>query len=526
MRSDRHPGIRRVSVNAMRLRAAISLTALGLGSAAATEGCGSRSELLGCTTNAECVDTRDLCTHFACEQQRCVRVSQTTCNDNNACTTDSCNRKTGACAFAPLSVDLDGDGHATPLQGFEPGAPGACGDDCDDSDSSAYPGKKEVCDGVDNDCDGIVDNGATYAPASVGNELRISELDADYAEPDFLARGGAGALAAYSASRSGQLGTELRRLDAAGTPVSAPAALTGADAAGTNSAAVWTGDRWGIAWSDRRDGNFEIYFATLDAQGSKLAPGDERITVSDGFSLYPKLVWNGHEFDLVWQEEVGAATFALQGQRLGVDGSLLGPIASLAGGLTAQGPALAAGRKELGLSWIEGTPSQHAVRFQTIGFDFAPLTAPITITSGAIQGVAASVAFNRTGYVVAFTDPRAGKRGVYAAVASTDGSLVIPPVAIALPGSDARDIAMLPLGDRVEFVYGDDRDGNQGYELYARTMWADLGPIAPPTRVTQARGDSISPSIAFTRSGAVGVLFRDDRGTSPAVFATTLACKL
>ncbi len=42
--------------------------------------------------------------------------------------------------------DLDGDGF-----GFE--------EDCDDEDPRAYPGADEVCDGIDNNCDGAVDGG-------------------------------------------------------------------------------------------------------------------------------------------------------------------------------------------------------------------------------------------------------------------------------------------------------------------------------------------------------------------------------
>ena len=51
--------------------------------------------------------------------------------------------------------DEDGDGYGENSPAFGVTA----GSDCDDSDSARYPGRLEVVDGLDNDCDGVVDEG-------------------------------------------------------------------------------------------------------------------------------------------------------------------------------------------------------------------------------------------------------------------------------------------------------------------------------------------------------------------------------
>ncbi|TVZ13862.1 MopE-related protein [Maribacter sp. MAR_2009_72] len=60
-------------------------------------------------------------------------------------------------------LDADGDGYGDPGSSVE-----ACdapegyvpdGTDCDDGEALSYPGNTEVCDGIDNDCDGEVDEG-------------------------------------------------------------------------------------------------------------------------------------------------------------------------------------------------------------------------------------------------------------------------------------------------------------------------------------------------------------------------------
>ena len=59
-------------------------------------------------------------------------------------------------------TDLDQDGYIAVSDG---------GDDCDDTNPAVYPGASEICDGVDNNCDGQVDEGC--------GSLVINEVDYD-----------------------------------------------------------------------------------------------------------------------------------------------------------------------------------------------------------------------------------------------------------------------------------------------------------------------------------------------------------
>ncbi len=79
-----------------------------------------------------------------------------------------------ACTLNAHYVDRDGDGHGAGEPMLACPAPGLSllGDDCDDEVHARRPGGIEVCDGVDDDCDGAVDEGVQRV---LGMPLAIEE---------------------------------------------------------------------------------------------------------------------------------------------------------------------------------------------------------------------------------------------------------------------------------------------------------------------------------------------------------------
>ncbi len=113
-----------------------SVVAGGCLHAAASEGAAC-SDGNPCTADDTC--TAGLCAGRARE-----------CDDDDPCTAEACEPATGLCRFTalPCATDLDGDG-----------APNAL--DCAPAAASIHPGAREVCNDVDDDCDGVIDDGIT-----------------------------------------------------------------------------------------------------------------------------------------------------------------------------------------------------------------------------------------------------------------------------------------------------------------------------------------------------------------------------
>jgi hypothetical protein len=112
----------------------------------------------------------------ACAQPEGTVPGATDCDDGDAAVfpgapevcdglDNDCDEEIDDGLLVTVYDDLDGDGHGDPATETTTCTPGAdqveLGDDCDDTEAAAHPGAAEVCDEVDNDCDGETDEGVT-----------------------------------------------------------------------------------------------------------------------------------------------------------------------------------------------------------------------------------------------------------------------------------------------------------------------------------------------------------------------------
>lgn len=100
-----------------------------------------------CDSDVVCDDGEFCNGAESCVDGYCEEGEPVLCPEGDDCHMFYCDETSDRCVEVMIAEDGDGDGHfARP-----------CGEDCDDSDPNVHPGAPELCNCVDDDCDGMVD---------------------------------------------------------------------------------------------------------------------------------------------------------------------------------------------------------------------------------------------------------------------------------------------------------------------------------------------------------------------------------
>ena len=88
--------------------------------------------------------------------------------------------------YRDLDMDTYGDPNVTIKACTVPAGYVTDNTDCDDNESNAFPGNVEACDGIDNNCDGVIDEGCILADCD-GDTLNINTISQNiYYAKDFI----------------------------------------------------------------------------------------------------------------------------------------------------------------------------------------------------------------------------------------------------------------------------------------------------------------------------------------------------
>ncbi len=228
---------------------------------AAPEDAGPEEEpMVGPTDSPECMDAsdcddRDPCTGvYDCVAGQCTEVRAACVNPDPQHCEARCDRDSGgACVIAARDADGDGYGDAACAAGS-----GRAGD-CDDGADSVHPGASELCDGLDNDCNGLTDleDGFPLTGTTRRVALGLLPVSASSSEGTFGAAysQGGGHVAFHSFT--------LKGADYFGQHLVAPLEPLSAQVV---PAIAWGSDAFGLAWS--RNGT--VRFLALDRGGVAL----------------------------------------------------------------------------------------------------------------------------------------------------------------------------------------------------------------------------------------------------------------
>ncbi len=473
-----------------------------------------------CRLDSDCL-TDDACQRRSCDDNRCVELESVSCDDGDPCTTDDCDPESGECMFEPVTPDVDGDGYRRPLPGFLPGTQDACGEDCDDLSAAAFPGNRETCDGVDNDCNGVVDDGYVFTQTE-RSPLLVAEANGG-AEAAGLVHTGEQYVALVT-TRDEHSQARLIGLGGNTSPsFSSDVVLSNNDTFG--GGLTWSGQVLAVAWEDRRHGDYEIYFNRFDTGGLKLNP-DLRISNAPGFSLDPTLLFTGTEYLVAWTDgRNGGGDFRVFGQRV----SLLGELAGTAVNLTpefvdARGASLAPGVTEVGLTFLAAAGSGKQLVFRGMTYDLSVLGPAVVLSGANANGGGAVYSLGR--YVLTWSEyyqERGPGESIWGAVVDRNGEILEAPRPLTPDGGFARSHSMLTLGDRLILAWAN--DWGQSYDIYMQLFSLELEPLGEPVQMTDSALDELGPRLRFGAAGEVALLYTErtnERG--PRVLMETLSC--
>ena len=351
--------------------------------------------------------------------------------------------------------------------------------------------------------------------------VRISVDDAFDSGHSKLALMGTEYGVAWSDYRDGNAEIYFARIDADGAKIVSDTRISVDDTYDSNGLSlVWTGIEYGVAWSDYRDGNAEIYFARIDSNGTKIG-SDTRISVDDTYdSIDSSLVWTGTEYGVAWTDyrdvssSIYFARIDANGTKIGNDTRI-----SVDDTYSSRKPSLVWTGSEYGISWEDGRDADFEIYFARIDANGTKIGSGTRISpSDTYDSQSPSLIWTGTQFGLAWGDERDIFSSIYFARIDANGTKIGSDTRISVDDAyDSDNPSLVWTGTEFGVAWENYRDGDF-WEIFFGRIDANGTKIGSDTRISvDDTYNSEFPFLVWTGS-EYGISWEDGRDGNAEIY--------
>lgn len=260
------------------------------------------------------------------------------------------------------------------------------------------------------------------------------------------------------------------RLSPDGTKIGDDIRITNDPALSERPIIVHGSSNYGLFWQDARDGNYEIYFAQLAPDGTNIT-GEVRITSHRSNSKYPAAIFTGSRFGITWvdnrngNDEIYFATIS-------EDGTIDLPDTRISNAIGRSSfPSVAFSGTNYAISWDDYRDIDYEIYASIIAPDGTNLSGEVRITNSIGDSGYTSLVYADGVFTIAWEDARGGDpQQIYLTFFSTDGSKISSDMP-EITASPSMKPKMVFTGTIYGIAYESYRTGN--YEIFFSILKCD-----------------------------------------------------
>lgn len=381
--------------------------------------------------------------------------------------------------------------------------------------------QKEVCiNGTDEDCDGTADQGCE---CNTGDIVACGSDTGECSRGAQTCANGLWGLCLGAISPIAEICQNSLDDDCDGETdelVAPPIQLTNSAGESELPKLAQSNTGFGLVWGDWRDGSSEIYFMKLDEDGESFS-AETALTQAAGSAVHPVVASDGTEFSVFWREHDGLDTeiATTRVDDLGAEIADSEQYVTASDGCS-EWPHTVWTGTEYGLVWNDCRAGNPAIYFAALN-DVGEIIIPDTLVFDSYPSRNPTVAWSGNRFGVVWECDTGGNWEICFAVLDETGN----PQGDVIQETASLGISSYPtiawMDDEFAIVWQDNRHSAFNYEIYIRFADESGNAIGNEIRVTNSAGHSTYPQIAWSGT-ELGVTWRDDRDGDGEIYYTTI----